>query len=289
MGWLVAGLAMAACLYDPAFATLAQHAHDRYRRAVTALTLFGGFASTVFWPLSHLLLEAWGWRITWAIYAGIHLFLCFPLHRFFIPDHARDTATHDEAKPAEKSAAFGDRRLPWLAASLAIATFIFSVIAVHLISLLTNAGLTPAQAVTISMLVGPMQVAGRIIELGFSRRVKAVTVGLIAFALMLLALVALISVEGFGIAAIVFVVAYGTGNGVLTIVRGAAPVELFGSRGIGGLLGYLSRPIFFAKAIAPAAFSALLTFGLTRSGALTAMIAFAIAGMGTYSIAVRGR
>jgi hypothetical protein len=117
--------------------------------------------------------------------------------------------------------------------------------------------------------------------------VKAVTVGLIAFALMLLALVALISVEGFGIAAIVFVIAYGTGNGVLTIVRGAAPVELFGSRGIGGLLGYLSRPIFFAKAIAPAAFSALVTFGLTRNGALTAMIAFAIAGMGTYSLATR--
>jgi hypothetical protein len=278
---------MSACLYDPAFATLSQHARDRYRRSVTALTLFGGFASTVFWPLSHLLLEAWGWRTTWALYAGIHLFLCFPLHRFFIPDHVPESASHAEAKAAEKSSAFGDPRLPWLAASLAIATFIFGVIAVHLISLLTNAGLTSAQAVTISMLVGPMQVAGRVIELGFSRRVKAVTVGLVAFALMLLALVALISVEGFGIAAIVFVIAYGTGNGILTIVRGAAPVELFGSRGIGGLLGYLSRPIFFAKAIAPAAFSALLTFGLTRSGALAALIAFAIAGMGTYSIATR--
>ena len=287
IGWLVAGLAMAACLYDPAFATLSQHARERYRRAVTALTLFGGFASTVFWPLSHLLMEAWGWRVTWGIYAGVHLFLCFPLHRFFVPDYAPEKGAHAEAAATERSPAFGDPRLPWLAASFAIATFIFGVIAVHLISLLTNAGLTPAQAVTISMLAGPLQVAGRLIEMGISGRVTSVTVGIVAFALMLLALVALISVEGFGIAAVVFIICYGCGNGILTIVRGNTPVELFGSRGLGALLGYLGRPIFFAKAIAPAAFSALVTFGLTRNGALAAMIAFAIAGMGSYALATR--
>src|SRR5438874_4623659 len=95
-GWLVAGAAMAACLYDPAFATLSQHAGARYRRAVTALTLFGGFASTVFWPLSLLLLEAWGWRATWAIYAGLHLALCLTIHLAFIPAF-RPSAAREEA------------------------------------------------------------------------------------------------------------------------------------------------------------------------------------------------
>ena len=287
--WIVAGVAMAACLYDPAFATLSQHAHDNYRRAVTALTLFGGFASTVFWPLSHLLLEAWGWRVTWAIYAGFHLVLCLPLHRLFVPDFSRAHVAEKGTGQGETSTAFGDKRLPWLALSLALATFIFGVIAVHLINLLTTAGLTSAQAVTISMLVGPLQVAGRVLELGFSRRVKAVTVGLVAFALMLLALIALISVEGFGIAAILFVIAYGMGNGILTIARGTAPVELFGSRGIGALLGYLSRPIFLAKATAPAAFSAILALGLTRNWALTALTACAVLGMASYSFATRAR
>jgi len=285
VAWLIAGLAMAACLYDPAFTTLSQHVRDRYRKAVTALTLFGGFASTVFWPLSHLLMEAWGWRVTWGIYAGVHLFLCFPLHRLFVPPLAQASATPSEAPSAEKSPAFGDRRLPWLAVSFAVATFIFGVIAVHLINLLTSAGLTAAQAVTISMLIGPLQVAGRVIELGISGRVRAVTVGLVAFALMMLSLVALISVEGFGVAAILFVIAYGCGNGILTIVKGTAPVELFGSHGLGGLLGYLSRPAFCAKAIAPAAFSALLTFGLTRNGALSSMVALGIIGMASYSMA----
>lgn len=288
LGWLVAGAAMAACLYDPAFATLSQHVGERYRRAVTALTLFGGFASTVFWPLSHLLLEAWGWRVTFGIYAGMHLFLCLPIHRLFVPKHSRMLRPGMDSAP-EVSPALADRRLPWLTASFAIATFIFGVIAVHLITLLTTAGLTAAQAVTVSMLVGPMQVAGRVVELGLAGRVRAVTVGMAAFALMLLALVSLISVEGFGIAAIVFVVAYGCGNGVLTIVKGTAPVELFGPLGLGGLLGHLSRAGLYAKAVAPASFSALLAFGLTRNAALASLAALAVAAMGTYSLATRPR
>jgi predicted MFS family arabinose efflux permease len=288
VGWLVAGAAMAACLYDPAFATLSQHTGPRYRKAVTALTLFGGFASTVFWPLSHILLEAWGWRMTFGIYAAMHLFLCLPIHQVFVPRHSQITNTEMKGGSGP-SPGLSDPRLVWLAASFAIATFIFGVIAVHLISLLTTAGLTAAQAVTISMLVGPMQVAGRIIELTISKRVRAVTVGMVAFALMMLALVALISVEGFGIAAIVFVIAYGCGNGVLTIVKGAAPVELFGSQGLGALLGYLSRAGFLAKAIAPAAFSGLLTLGLTRNAALAALTGLAVAGMGTYAMATRKR
>lgn len=288
-GWIVAGAAMSACLYDPAFATLSQHTGTRYRRAVTALTLFGGFASTVFWPLSHLLLEAWGWRVTFGIYAGLHLFLCLPIHQLFVPKHLHLTPAENATKSAEVSPGLADPRLLWLTASFAIATFIFAVIAVHLISLLTAAGLTAAQAVTVSMLVGPMQVAGRIIEFGFSGRVRAVTVGLVAFGLMLLALVALISVEGFGVAAIVFVIAYGCGNGVLTIVKGTAPVELFGARGLGGLLGYLSRAGLYAKAIAPASFSALITFGLTRNAALASLAALTFAGMGSYMLATRNR
>lgn len=288
-GWLVAGAAMAACLYDPAFATLSQHTGERYRRAVTALTLFGGFASTVFWPLSHLLMEAWGWRITLALYAGMHLFICLPIHRLFVPAHSRITRPDVEPELGKRTAGLTDSRLRWLTASFALATFIFGVIAVHLISLLTSAGLTPAQAVTVSMLVGPMQVAGRIIELGFSGRVRAVTVGLVAFALMLLALLALISVEGFGIAAVVFVVAYGCGNGVLTIVKGTAPVELFGREGLGALLGHLSRAGLYAKAVAPASFSAMLTFGFTRNAALATLAGLAIAGMGSYAMAIRTR
>lgn len=286
-GWLIAGAAMAFCLYDPAFATLGQHTGARYRRAVTLLTLFGGFASTVFWPLSHLLMEAWGWRTTLAIYAGLHAFLCLPIHARFVPARFRSLPHEAAEAPPGDSPALRDPRLKWLTTSFALATFVFGVIAVHLISLLTTAGLTAAQAVTVSMLVGPMQVAGRVIEFGFSGRVRAVTVGLVAFALMLVALVALIAVDGFGAAALLFVVAYGCGNGVLTIVKGTAPAELFGRSGFGSLLGHLSRAGLYAKALAPATFTGLLTLGLTRNAALAALASVSLAGMFSYAMALR--
>ena len=89
-GWLLAGVAMAACLYDPAFATLHRMAGPSYRRAVTALTLFGGFASTVFWPLSQYLLDTVGWRAAFAIYAGLHVLVCLPLHWWSVPAEQRN-------------------------------------------------------------------------------------------------------------------------------------------------------------------------------------------------------
>jgi hypothetical protein len=285
MGWLVAGAAMAFCLYDPAFATLSQVAGERYRRAVTALTLFGGFASTAFWPLSLLLLESVDWRATCQIYAALHLAVCLPIHWAFIPQR-RAPAVRAPDAPPERSAGFSDPRLAWLTASFALATFVFGVVAVHLVGLLTGAGLTPAQAVTISMLVGPLQVAGRVIELAFASRVRAATVGLAAFSLMLVALVALISVQGMGLMAVLFVTAYGLGNGVLTIVRGTAPAELFGHRGLGSLLGYIARATFSAKAVAPAAFAGLLAAGLTRNAALGVITGFAVAAMASYWMAV---
>jgi hypothetical protein len=85
------------------------------------------------------------------------------------------------------------------------------------------------------------------------------------------------------------VIAYGCGNGVLTIVKGTAPAELFGRTGLGGLLGYLSRAGLYAKAVAPASFSALLTFGLTRNAALAALAGLTLVGMGSYVLAVRPR
>lgn len=286
-GCLAAGAAMAFCLYDPAFATLAQHAGPRYRKAVTVVTIFGGFASTVFWPLSHLLMEAWGWRVTWALYAAFHLFLCLPIHLLFVPRRLGLAPAEESTTHAAVSPAFGTARLRWLTVSFALASFTFSVLAVHLVVLLTEGGLTPAQAVTVAMLVGPMQVAGRVIEFGFSGRTSAVAVGMTAFALALIALVALISVDGFGVAAIIFAAAFGCANGVLTIVRGTAPAELFGRAGLGALLGHLSRAGLYSRALAPASFSAMVAVGFTRNGALATLAVLVLAGMGSYAMAAR--
>ena len=190
--WLApAGVAMAACLYDPAFATLHQIAGASYRRAVTALTLFGGFASTVFWPLSQYLLDTVGWRAAFAVYAGLHCVLCLPLH--WRACRRRRRARRDRrgrrARKRHRRAASSTRAraAPCSRGSptaLALAAFISSAIAAHLIGLLTRPGLSARDAVLIGSLIGPMQVAGRIMEFAFNRHMRALAVGTLAFALM---------------------------------------------------------------------------------------------------------
>jgi predicted MFS family arabinose efflux permease len=266
LGWMLAGLAMAACLYDPAFATLYQIAPDRYRRAVTGLTLFGGFASTVFWPLSHALAEAWGWRITLLSFALLHLLVCMPIHRVVIP------AIH-AVRPASKASGPGAgsymeaRRFVWLAASFAAATFVFSSLSAYMISALGARGFTVEQAVWIGALIGPMQVLARVVEWFFAGRISAIGVGFAAFVLALLGMMLLNVIPagvGFGI---LFALCYGASNGILTIARGTVPVELFGPQQQGALLGALARPSFVAKALAPALFAAGLSAGFSmRSG-----------------------
>jgi len=122
---------------------------------------------------------------------------------------------------------------------------------------------------------------------GFSGRVRASALGLTAFSLMLCALVALLSINGFGPVALAFVAVYGAANGVLTIARGTTPAELFGHEGLGALLGHLSRAVLYSTAVAPAGYSALLALGLTRNAAVAVLIAVALGAAASYGIAVR--
>jgi predicted MFS family arabinose efflux permease len=288
VGWLLAGVAMAACLYDPAFATLHRMAGHSYRRAVTALTLFGGFASTVFWPLSQYLLDTVGWRAAFAIYAGLHLLVCLPLHWWSVPAE-RTMAGAAQAPEAEHAPQRPRARavFAWLAVALSLAAFIGSAIAAHLITLLTATGLSARDAVLVGSLIGPMQVAGRIMEFAFNRRVRALSVGTFAFALMACALAIFTQVHGIWIVALAFAIPYGWANGVMTIVRGTVPAELFGHRGYGALLGRLARPQFILKAVAPFALTLLFLVDPERVLSPYALLLLGILALIAYRCAVR--
>lgn len=285
-GWAIAGASMAATLYDPAFATLSQHTGDKYRRAVTAVTLLGGFASTAFWPLSQVLLDAVGWRMAFGIYAALQLAVCLPIHLFVIPARARSAALPD-ATPAERGVAGERPGLAKLNAAFAIANLVVGVVAVHMVGLLTGAGLTTKEAIAISVLMGPMQVAGRVLEITFLRRVHATRIGIVALSLIVLAVVFLMLVSGGGVLPVLFVIAYGAGNGILTIVRGAAPAEMYGAAGLGGLLGYLSRASSIARALGPATYPAMIAVGLGERASLAALDGLLVAGVILYMLATR--
>jgi predicted MFS family arabinose efflux permease len=286
-GWLVAGVAMAACLYDPAFATLFRVSGASYRRAVTALTLFGGFASTVFWPLSQYLLETHGWRVAFGVHAALNAFVCLPLHLAFVPSSAQRSVAPASAATAESTPS---RRgtFAWLAAALSLAAFLASAVSAHLVVLLTSGGLAARDAVLVGALIGPMQVAGRVMEFAFSNRWSPLTVGTLAFTLLASALIVLCLVRGVWIVALAFALLYGWSNGVMTIVRGTVPGVLFGARDYGALLGRLAQPQFILKAFAPVAVTLLFALDDTRRLALAALALAGIGALVAYRVAVRG-
>lgn len=284
-GWMLAGLAMAACLYDPAFASLYQIAPDSYRRSVTGLTLFGGFASTVFWPLSHALADAWGWRATLLIFAGLHLLICMPIHRLALPLVSGQVST--KAAPAPAGSYSTDPRFAWLAATFAAATFVFSALSAYMIPALGTRGFSVEQAVWIGALIGPMQVLARIVEWFFAGRISAIGVGFAACVLALLGMILLNLIPGAIGFGVLFAMCYGASNGILTIARGTVPAELFGSQQQGALLGALARPSFIAKALAPALFAAGLSAGFSLRSGLALLAVVSAGGLVCFGLATR--
>ncbi len=261
---LVLGAAAALTLYDPAFAALVQIAGRDGRRAITLLTLFGGFASTVSWPLTNWLDATLGWRSTYFLYAAAHLLVCLPIHLRLLADAPDQRRFAGESAAAEAAAA-GEMQGParraafWLFAMvLTVNSFVFSGMSVHFLAALGDLGLDRASAVAVGMAIGPAQVLGRLIEMLSGQRHEAISVGRVSAALLPLSLLALFATPAAGWTAFLFALAYGLANGLITIAKGAVALTLFGSRGYGGLLGALAAPGLAARAAAPILFSTVI-------------------------------
>jgi MFS family permease len=251
--WVLLGVAIAASLYDPAFATLGRIFGPAARRPITALTLAGGFASTVSWPATQLLIDAVGWRGTYLVYAALLATVAAPLHAFALPRSRADSAPRRDGQPqwpitvvAPKGWAF-----VLVAAAFAAYAFVSSGMSAHLLAIFGRAGIDAATVVTIGALFGPAQVAARIGELVLAGRIHPLNIARFAVA-MLLAAFALLAGFGFGVtAAAAFTVLFGMANGLITIARGSVPLALFGAAGYGHLVGRIGRPFLVMQSIAP--------------------------------------
>lgn len=260
--WAFLGLGMRMCLYDAAFAALVQVAPSRGRTAISYLTLFGAFASTVFWVVGHALEEQVGWRQTLVLFALINVVVCLPLHWLGL---ARREAAAGAPVPTGAPLVSADGPpLEGRARSVAIGLFalimslngfVFGVISVQLVPVLEAAGLATATAVWVASLKGVAQFGGRVVEILFARNLRAITVGRIAVGILPPSLLLLL----FGTASLPMVVAFtllmGASQGVITIVRGAVPLALFGAKGYGAVLGAIATPVLVISAASPTAFA----------------------------------
>jgi hypothetical protein len=275
--WVILGVAIAANLYDPAFATLGRIFGVRARKPITYLTLAGGFASTVSWPATQLSLTFTDWRGTYLLFAAILAFVAAPMHAFALPrTKAVPPPVSDNATTALPAYVPASGLVFFLvAAAFAAYAFIPSGLAAHLIAMFGRAGFDPATAVIIGALFGPSQVAARVCELVFGGRAHPLNLARFSVALMLAGF-ALLAAFGFTLpAAIGFAIMFGAANGLLTIARGAVPLALFGATGYGRVLGRIAKPYQVMQAVAPLA----LAFVVERQGDATALAVTAAFGV----------
>jgi MFS family permease len=251
--WVVLGAAMAASLYDPAFATLGRIFGARARQPITVLTLAGGFASTVSWPTTQVLLDALGWRGTYLVYAALLAAVAAPLHWLALPRSRAEPEMHPAGSTQPAPALFPakSRAFVLVAAAFAAYAFVPSGLSAHLLAIFARHGIDPGTVVVIGALFGPSQVAARICELALARNVHPLWVVRFALA-VLVAAFALLALFGFSVAtAAAFAILFGAANGLVTITRGTVPLALFGAAGYGHLIGRIAGPSLVMQGVAP--------------------------------------
>ena len=246
--WIVLGLGMGAGLYDAAFSTLGRLYGRNGRRAITALTLWGGLASTVCWPLTAFLAEWIGWRGTCFVYAALHLTVTLPLCLLAIPRSATGpTAARSTAPTEVPLRVLRDLRFWCLAIAGTALAMLASLWSIHLMTILTASGFSLATAVALGTLIGPAQIGARVIEMASGGRHHPIWTATAAVMLVMLGFLGLLA----DIPAAAALVAYGAGNGLWSIARGSVPLAIFGGGDYPRLMGRLASPALLASAAAP--------------------------------------
>jgi hypothetical protein len=263
LAWVAIGAGMGAGLYDAGFATLGRLYGSDARGMIVGLTLFGGFASTVCWPLSALLVEQFGWRNACLVYGALHLFVALPIHLFLIPaPPARET---DITVRAEDGRSLVEREhlivFALTTAVIALCSAISSMMSVHLLTVLQAGGLSLAAAVSLGALVGPSQVGARIVEMAFGRYYHPIWTMLAATVLVTVGVGLLL--VGFPII-LLALIPYGAGIGIESIARGTLPLALFGPKNYAALMGRIAMPALAAQAASPSVGALLLEFDGVR-------------------------
>jgi predicted MFS family arabinose efflux permease len=257
LAWVLIGLGMGTGLYDAVFAALGRMYGSEARGPITSLTLFGGFAGTICWPLSAFMIEHLGWRNACFIYAAIHLLVMLPLQVSVVrappkteSGAAKPVASSETPRIANETLIFG-----LLAVVLSVAAGIGSIVVVHLLIFLQARGVDFSTAVSLGTIFGPAQVGARLVERIFGNRYHPIWTMVASCSLMAIGLLLL---YGAFPALILVILLYGAGYGISWVGRGTLPLALFGPVRYPRLMGKLAFPSLIIQALAPSAGALLL-------------------------------
>jgi MFS family permease len=261
VAWTVLGFGIGMGLYDPAFAALTSLYGRAARAPITGITLIAGFASTIGWPATAWFEHAFGWRGACLIWAAVNLVLALPINWLAIPPGPRTTPSLATAAGGTAAPAPPRGAMPILAFFFAATWFVTGAMAAQLPRLFVTAGAGATAAIAAAALVGPAQVAARLVEFGLLRAIHPLITARLAAALHPLGAALLIVSGAPGI--VFFALLHGAGNGMITIAKGTLPLALFGPRGYGERNGLLAAPARLTQSVAPFLFGLLLDrFGI---------------------------
>jgi predicted MFS family arabinose efflux permease len=247
--WIIVGAGMGAGLYDAAFSALGSIYGKDARGPITWVTLFGGFASTVCWPLSAFLVEHLGWRGACLVYAGIQLGFALPIHLFVLPRRAVAAAGSDGPRAVTDYRLHVEERAIFLTLSivLTLGAAILSMIGMHLLPLLQARGIDLGAAVALGMIVGPSQVGARVIEMLGGRHYHPIWTMVASTVLVAIGTLLYLNFPIYALT----IILYGAGNGIGSIARGTLPMALFGPQRYPVLMGRLALPILLSMSLSP--------------------------------------
>ena len=283
------GALQAATLYEPAFAVVARRSGPvAARNGITALTLGGGFASTVFVPVVQLLLDLYGWRGALEVLAAVNIVLCAAIY-FVVIDPSADAPRPPAVASVSGKSHLGDAlRNPvfwWLAVSFTAYTAGFSALVLHFYPMMLERGFGEYAVVASMTVIGPAQVAGRVFIMAFGKQASGRRIGsVVAIGFpVAMALFAWAPAE-FAIAAGAAAL-YGASNGIMTIVRGIAIPEMVSREAYGAINGALIVPMTLSRAVAPLAAAALWTVTGNYAGTMVAIVVLSVVMVVTFWVA----
>ncbi|MEN9889247.1 MAG: hypothetical protein RL559_1284 [Pseudomonadota bacterium] len=286
--WVWLGLGMAAALYNPAFAIVTRRFGADFRRAVITITFLGGLASTVFIPLVSWWMALWGWRTSLWLLAALQLGLCLPLHAWLLQGAPRMLAhaSHEDTTRLPSVRRYLQQPTFWLLALFMVLIMaLTSALPVHMINLLGEAGLAPHWVVLIPAAIGVLQVLGRMLLFVFERRWDVHAANRWIPVLLPASLLVLVLGGWHPAVALVFVLLYGLGNGMVTIVKGTAMAQYVSAAHVGQLNGLLGVPIALSRAAAPWLVGLLWSPAVGYRWGLWWMLAASLAGVAALWIA----
>jgi predicted MFS family arabinose efflux permease len=259
------GITGAMVLYEPAFAVIVSwFTPDRRSTALLAVTVVAGFASTIFMPLTGLLVEHFGWRHALLVLAVTHGVVTVPLHALTVRRPGTVGPAADPVTPADLRrratvrSAMRDARFWVLAATFIAHGTATSTMTVHLVGYLVACGHPPTFAAAAVGLLGVLSVAGRLVFTGARRRLAVTTIVAAIFGVQAAAAALMPLLAGTRAGAMVGVVGFGLGFGVASLATPALLADRYGTVAYASVAGRLAAPVTVAKAVAPLAAATVL-------------------------------